>query len=109
MTMHEKTSFWQNHLDGWKASGKDIRTFCNEHNIEEKQFHYWKRKLTQQEKDDFSQLFAEFIPGSGHTGKYSSKAKSTDNRLMLYVHGMKLYIPDGFNPEKLTCMLQVLK
>ncbi len=52
--------------------------------------------------------FAEVFAASGiqfHQGR----AVSADSRPMLYFQGMKLYIPDGFNPETLLKLLQVMK
>ena len=34
---------------------------------------------------------------------------SNDNRLMIYSLGMKIYVPEGFNPGTLLKLLQTLK
>lgn len=34
---------------------------------------------------------------------------SNDNRLMIYSQGMKIYVPEGFNPGTLLKLLQTLK
>ena len=39
----------------------------------------------------------------------TNRAAANDNRLMIYFQGMKLYIPDGFQPDTLLKLLQVMK
>lgn len=38
-----------------------------------------------------------------------NRATVNDNRLMIYFQGMKVYIPDGFQPDTLLNLLQTLK
>ena len=38
-----------------------------------------------------------------------SHTASGDNRLMIYFQGMKIYIPDGFQPDTLLKFLQTVK
>lgn len=38
-----------------------------------------------------------------------NRAVSGDNRLMIYFQGMKIYIPDGFQPDTLLKFLQTVK
>lgn len=42
--------------------------------------------------------------------RYSqNRFSSNDNRLMIYFQGMKVYIPDNFQPDTLLKLLQTLK
>lgn len=38
-----------------------------------------------------------------------NRGTTNDNRLMIYFQGMKVYIPDGFQPDILLKLLQALK
>ena len=38
-----------------------------------------------------------------------NRSSSNDNRLMIYLQGMKVYIPDNFQPDTLLKLLQTLK
>ena len=84
----------------------EIRAWCLKHHIEEQQFHYYKRQL--RVKSDTSQppMFAEVSLGSSVS---MPRTASVENRLTLYVQGMKLIIPDDFQPETLLSFLRVIK
>ena len=45
--------------------------------------------------------FAEVFSSSGISCNQNNRAAANDNRLMIYFQGMKLYIPDGFQPDTL--------
>ena len=38
-----------------------------------------------------------------------NRGTASDNRLMIYFQGMKIYIPEGFQAETLLKLLQTLK
>ena len=38
-----------------------------------------------------------------------NRSSSNDNRLMIYFQGMKIYVPEDFNPGTLLKLLQTLK
>lgn len=38
-----------------------------------------------------------------------NRSSANDNRLMIYFQGMKVYIPDNFQPDTLLKLLQTLK
>lgn len=59
-------------------------------------------------KQEATTTFAEVFASSG-IQFHQSRGSSNDTRPMLYFQGMKLYIPDGFNPETLLTLLHVLK
>ena len=40
-----KQELWESRLADWETSGMDIRSWCRKENLDEKQFHYWKRQL----------------------------------------------------------------
>lgn len=52
--------------------------------------------------------FAEVLSTSG-SACHQSRPVMTDNRLMIYSQGMKIYIPDHFQPETLLKILQVMR
>ena len=53
-------------------------------------------------------MFAEVSLGSG-SSTFTTRTASVENRLTLYVQGMKLIIPDDFQPETLLSFLRVVK
>ncbi|MBO5353620.1 MAG: hypothetical protein J6A77_10020 [Lachnospiraceae bacterium] len=57
-----KQELWESRLAEWETSGMDIRSWCRKENLDERQFHYWKRRfriaLTVSKK-----VFAEYTGG----------------------------------------------
>ncbi len=106
MIEKNKQELWQQRISDWEQSGMEIRAWCLKNHIEEQQFHYYKRQLRM--KSDGSQLpmFAEVSFGSNSS---TTRTASIENRLTLYVQGMKLVIPDDFQPETLLSFLRVVK
>ena len=36
---------WQHHIDAWQQAGCSQAQYCREHELDQSQFSYWKRKL----------------------------------------------------------------
>ncbi|MCC2725440.1 hypothetical protein G5A92_04865 [Blautia massiliensis] len=55
--------------------------------------------------------FGEVLCSTNTAYSHNSQNRnmSTDNRLMIYFQGMKLYIPEGFQPDTLLKLLQTMK
>lgn len=53
--------------------------------------------------------FAEVFSSAGVAYHQQSRQITADSRLMIYFQGMKLYIPDHFQPETLLKLLQVMR
>ena len=53
--------------------------------------------------------FAEVINRSNSYPHQSNRVNNNDNRLMIYFQGLKLYIPDDFQPDTLLKLLQTMK
>lgn len=49
------------------------------------------------------------LTNSAYSHNAQNRNMSTDNRLMIYFQGMKLYIPEGFQPNILLKLLQTMK
>ena len=49
------------------------------------------------------------VPHSSNLSYSQNRSSSHDNRLMIYFQGMKVYIPDNFQPDTLLKLLQTLK
>ena len=53
--------------------------------------------------------FAEVLSTAGTSCHQAGRPAMADSRPMIYFQGMKVYIPDGFQPETLLKLLQVMK
>ena len=49
------------------------------------------------------------VPHSSNISYSQNRSSSNDNRLVIYFQGMKVYIPDNFQPNTLLKLLQTLK
>ena len=92
-----KQELWEARLSDWEASGMDIRSWCRQKNLDEKQFHYWKRQLRAAPAVQ-EPVFAEYHAGTTVQGA------GTRNQPVLYIQGMKLCIPDSFNQDTLLSL-----
>lgn len=56
--------------------------------------------------------FGEVLRSTNVSGSYYSqnnRMTANDSRLMIYFQGMKLYIPEDFQPDTLLKLLQTMK
>lgn len=66
--------------------------------------------MDNRKQQDTTTSFAEVFKSSGIQVQHPyTKNSSPDARLMIYWQGMKIYIPDNFQPETLLKLFQVLK
>lgn len=66
--------------------------------------------MDNRKQQDTTTSFAEVFKNSGIQVQHPyTKSLSPDVRLMVYWQGMKIYIPDDFQPETLLKLFQVLK
>jgi ferric-dicitrate binding protein FerR (iron transport regulator) len=45
----ERERFWRRTFSAWQASGQSIREYCEQHDVTETSFHYWRRELRQRD------------------------------------------------------------
>ncbi len=43
---NELTAQWEQRLQSWRDSGLNQKDWCDQHNVKQPQFWYWKKKLT---------------------------------------------------------------
>ena len=92
-----RVTAWHNHIRAWEEGDLSQAEFCRIHNLPIKSFYYWKKKY---EKPPVS-----FIPINLKPDIFKQPATIclvVDNRY-------RLEIPNGFEPETLIKLLQILK
>src|SRR5271156_5948658 len=45
----ERERLWRRTFSAWQASGQSIREYCEQHDVTETSFHYWRRELRQRD------------------------------------------------------------
>ena len=98
-----KQELWKSRLTDWENSGMDICSRCRQNAVNEKQFHYWKRKLRTAPTAS-EPIFVEYT-----NELQTPTAKQSLNQPMLSIRGVKLYVPEQFNQETLLSLVRLLK
>ena len=62
-TPQSRHAYWQGHIECWQDSGQSQQSYCREHDLNYARFHYWRRKLRQDERQDVPRTRASgFVP-----------------------------------------------
>ena len=107
----ENTSmqYWEQKITEWRTSGLDIREWCQKNQIDLKQFYIWKNKLKNIKTESEEPVFVEVTSQYQSNQQSNHRVISHDNRLVIYCQGIKMYVPDQFNPDTLLSLLRTLK
>lgn len=107
MTIEEKEkrrNIWKNHIKQWKFSGKIQAEYCRKHKLNEKSFHYWKKKFDPTSKlVSFVQLP---VPASLPESK---KINAINSLKVLLNNDIKIEISENFNPMTLKKVVETLR
>jgi len=96
-----KRRLWQERLDEWKASGLTQAGYCRQHNLDTRNFQYWKKKM--EPKTGASATLVEVPAG------ILSRSLSSSHQLCLVVDGRyRIEIPPGFDAYTLGQLIRVL-
>ena len=90
LSREEKLAFWQNHLDGWKASHLPKAKYCEQQNISSHTLNYWIKKLRQP---------SDFVPINIYRG--SPMQLNLPN-------GIQIQLPTDFCEKSLKRLLSVI-
>ena len=105
---HTSRKYWEQKISEWRSSGLNIRDWCQKSHTDVKQFYTWKKRLENSESESEETVFAEITPHYQYK-RQDHRVPSPDTRPLLYYQGIKLYIPDQFNPDTLLSLLRTLK
>ena len=50
-TSEALTTYWREQIEAWRVSGKSQQAFCQQHDLIYHRFTYWRRKLTDHERE----------------------------------------------------------
>jgi transposase len=45
----DRERFWRHIFSAWQGSGQTIREYCEQHDLTQTSFHYWRRELRQRD------------------------------------------------------------
>ena len=61
------SSYWQQQVEAWRATGQSQKGFCKAHDLNYHQFGYWIRKFRNQVEQDQYQKSSGFVPVTMNT------------------------------------------
>ncbi len=99
----QRVQLWMERITECRSSGMSVRAWCREHEISEKTYYYWQRRLYQQmistaETVRFAEISCqeETVPNSGATVKIS-------------LSGTTVEIYPGADSQMIQTILQALR
>ena len=99
----QRIQVWAERIAECRSSGKSVRAWCREHEISEKTYYYWQRRLYQQmittaETVRFAEITCqeERVPNTGATAKIS-------------LSGATVEIYPGADTQMIQTILQALR
>ena len=95
-------SYWRQVLARWQRSGLSVRAFCRAEGVNEPQFYWWRRKLSQVETRE-----PAFVPVHVVTEELSAPAPR-DIEVVL-ANGRCLRVGPGFDPHTLVTLVNLLE
>jgi hypothetical protein len=100
----KRRNSWDYHIKQWKFSGQIQAEYCREHKLNEKSFHYWKKKFGSTNKlVSFVRLP---VPKSLPESK---KIDGINSLKVLLDNDIKIEISENFNPMTLKKVVETLR
>jgi hypothetical protein len=104
----DKITFWSSAVHAWEKSGLTQREFCQNQGLGTSTFRYWKKELAVAKKSKIQQQ--ELIPVAISVSDPSSGQTNSSSLISLTARGRyRIDIHDGFHPETLEQVLEVLE
>jgi hypothetical protein len=108
--------FWQAHVEAWRESGLTQRAYCRRHELPEGHLSHWKHRLekAQRRRSAETQLvpirmMEESAPRTDRANKRLPRGGDAGGDLALaFGNGLRLEIGNGFHPDTLRRVLEVL-
>lgn len=101
--LRQKRDYWKRHIESWQGSSLTQTEYCQQHNLKNHQFVYWKKRFVQTETG------VKFVPLN--LGSLMSKrpSQSDSSVRLVFDHGLKVEVDPGFNPQLLRQIIMTLK
>ena len=99
----QRVQIWVERITECRSSGKSVRTWCREHEISEKTYYYWQRKLYQQ------------MITTAETVRYAEitcqeeRVPNTDATAKVSLSGATVEIYPGADTQMIRAILQTLR
>ena len=99
-----RQSYWRQVLTRWQRSGLAVRVFCRAEGVNEPQFYWSRRKLTQAEPKEPAPAFFPV-----HVVPESAGEPATRGIEVVLTNGRCLRVGPGFDPQTLVTLVDLLE
>lgn len=110
ITHEMRLTKWASIVSTCRNSGMNIRSWCIENNVSEKQFHYWQRRVRGELLETFKKTKAEASPLFVQLPAPDSSIESSPFKADIVIHSgnSTLEISNSASEELLSKVLKVL-
>ena len=99
----QRVELWAERIGECRSSGKSVRAWCREHEISEKTYYYWQRRLYQQMITTAETVSFAEIPSREQTGLCSGATAK------ISLSGATVEIYPGADSQMIQTILQALR
>jgi transposase-like protein len=100
MTVSERRALWQARIADQAASGLSITQWCDAHEVNRRQFHYWIKHL--------QQTAAPAAASPWVRVDLNEQVHEDSNRLVVRVGAAAIEVQSGFSPKLLADLVRTL-
>ena len=101
MNKSEKEKFWSELIYEFDKSGMSVAAFCREWNLAKHNFHYWHRKLKEQDNSEFVELTV--------CDDSPAVTQVNESAIRICLGVMKVEVDNDFNEQTLKRVLGCLQ
>ena len=99
-----RQSYWRQVLARWRRSGLSVRVFCRAEGVNEPQFYWWRRKLSEGKPKEPSPAFVPV-----HVLPEPAGEPATRGIEVVLANGRCLRVAPGFDPHTLVTLVDLLE
>ena len=101
--IEKKRALWKQHIESWRSSGMTQTAYCNENQLKDHQFSYWKKRFVE------TQSGITFVPVKIQRTR-RSKARASSAPMRLIVDGdVAIEIEPDFDSQFLRRVISTLR
>jgi transposase-like protein len=107
--MQERRAHWRSIVEQAEQSAHPIRRFCQEHQVDEQQYYYWRRILAhEQGTESVASPASRFVLVRAEAAAAADSASANATLELVLDRGWRLCIPCGVDEPTLRCVLAAL-
>ncbi len=99
----QRVQLWVERIGEYRSSGVSVRAWCREHEISEKTYYYWQRRLYKQMASTAEAVSFAEVPGLVETGQNSGATAK------ISLSGASVEVYPGADAQIIETILQTLR